>query len=163
MRTLSQTPVSAAREQLVSEFHLIPDWVDRYHFIIDQGRRLQPLRPNDSCCRIRACASLVRVCSAGDAGCLEFRGFAECPIDAGLLAIVFRIYDGHPAEVVLSEDADLVRELALNGRLSCQRLVGLSALVNHVRRHALGCLMLSRCSANDNLQGALRSLESHWG
>ncbi|MCC5857974.1 MAG: SufE family protein [Ectothiorhodospiraceae bacterium] len=145
MRATPPAPIHLARERLVAEFLDIPDWVDRYHFIIEHGSRLQPPRPGDHPQRIGACASLVLVCSGGSAHRLEFRGCAECPIDAGLVAMVFRIYAGQPAEDALVEDVDLVRVLQLPGRLTCQRLLGLTALVAHVRRHALRCLVESRC------------------
>ncbi len=90
-----ETPIGIACRKLLEEFLGLPDWIDRYQFVLEQGRRLPSL---SMACRRRlkrvyGCSSLVGIRGEGDADRLRLVGAVECPIDAGLLAMVFRIYD----------------------------------------------------------------------
>lgn len=149
-----ESPIEAARQQLLDEFLGLPDWVDRYHFIIEQGRRLPSL---SVACRRRlervyGCPSLVGIRGEGDVDRLRLLGTADCPIDAGLLAMVFRIYDGQCAEDVVTTPGEFIRQLQLPGRMSAQRIIGVSMMVHHVRNHALELLLAARLPVCGNRQ-----------
>src|SRR3954465_4272777 len=88
---------------LVAEFDLMGDWEDRYRYVIDLGRELQPLTETErsESNKVRGCASQVwLVTEPGPDGTLAFRGDSDAHIVRGLIAIVVRLYSQRtPGEI----------------------------------------------------------------
>ena len=125
---------------LAAEFDLMGDWEDRYRYIIDLGRELQPLgegeRSDEN--KVRGCASQVWLATEpGDDGTLGFRGDSDAHIVRGLIAILLRLYSGRaPAEILAFEAKAAFDRLGLAGALSAQRSNGLYSMVERIRRDA---------------------------
>jgi cysteine desulfuration protein SufE len=127
-------------DELAAEFDLLGDWEERYRYVIDLGRSLQPLADverNDAN-KVRGCASQVwLVREATQDGRLAFRGDSDAHIVRGLIAILLRLYSGRPPAEILAFDARAAFDrLGLNGALSAQRSNGLHAMVERIRRDA---------------------------
>ena len=127
-------------DELVAEFDLLGDWEERYRYVIDLGRTLEPLseeeRSDDN--KVRGCASQVwLVTEHGAGGALVFRGDSDAHIVRGLIAILLRLYSGRPPAEMLAFDANAAFErLGLSGALSAQRSNGLFSMVERIRRDA---------------------------
>ena len=131
-------------DDLVAEFDLMGDWEDRYRYIIDLGRELQPLADAERSPenKVRGCASQVWLASEpGPGRTLNFRGDSDAHIVRGLIAILLRLYSGRPADQILAFDARAAFDgLGLAGALSAQRSNGLNAMVERIRADARGML-----------------------
>ena len=131
-------------EALATEFALLDDWEDRYRYIIDLGRELEPLSPSEhtEANRVRGCASQVwLVTEPGPGGALHFRGDSDAHIVRGLIAILLRLYSDRPPQDVLKFDAKAAYErLGLEGALTAQRSNGLFSMVERIRRDAAGAV-----------------------
>ncbi len=135
-------------DDIVDDFELLDDWEDRYRYIIELGRSLEPL-PEDAYTdanKVRGCVSQVwlqtRV-EAGDDGTpvLYFVGDSDAHIVRGLVAIMIAYYSGRPAKQVADTDAGpLLARLGLNEHLTPQRSNGLNALVMRMRHEAEAAL-----------------------
>ena len=119
-------------------------WADRHQFIMEQGEGI-PRLPGcwrTSAHRVPDCASRVWVRGSGDAGRLGFLGASDCPMDAGLLGLVFHLFSGEAADDIIATPPRFIEEMGLPGRMSAQRIRGAYAMVHHVRhiaiRHLLG-------------------------
>ena len=127
-------------ETLTAEFALLDDWEDRYRYIIDLGRELEPLSEAEHAeeNRVRGCASQVwLVTEPGAAGALHFRGDSDAHIVRGLIAILLRLYSDRQPQEVLGFDAKAAYErLGLNDALTAQRSNGLFSMVERIRRDA---------------------------
>lgn len=125
--------------ELVEEFSFVDDWEDRYRYVIDLGRALEPL-PDEDCvdaAKVRGCASQVWLLSHADDGIIEFRGQSDAAIVQGLLAILLRLYSGREAAEILSLDAgSAFAALGLGEALSPQRSNGLKAMALRIREVA---------------------------
>ena len=127
-------------DELAAEFDLMDDWEDRYRYIIDLGRDLQPLaegeRTEDN--KVRGCASQVwLVTEPGPGEMLRFRGDSDAHIVRGLIAILLRLYSGRTRDEILAFDARAAFDrLGLAGALSAQRSNGLNSMVERIRRDA---------------------------
>ena len=137
----------AALDDLVEEFTLLDDWEDRYRYIIDLGRTLEPLSEAEHTDqnKVRGCASQVwLVTEPGAAGVLHFRGDSDAHIVRGLIAILFRLYSDRRPEAILKVDAQGAYErLGLSGALTAQRSNGLFSMVERIRRDAHAALAAS--------------------
>jgi cysteine desulfuration protein SufE len=126
--------------ELADEFDVLGDWEQRYRYVIDLGKTLEPLSPEEhsDANKVRGCASQVwLVTELGADGRLNFRGDSDALIVSGLIAILLRLYSGRAPEEILAFDAGKAFEtLGLSGALSRQRSNGLMSMVERIRRDA---------------------------
>ena len=134
----------AALDDLAEEFALLDDWEDRYRYIIDLGRTLEPLAEAEHTDenKVRGCASQVwLVTEPGTGGALHFRGDSDAHIVRGLIAILLRLYSDRRPDEILNVDAKAAYErLGLSGALTAQRSNGLFSMVERIRRDASAAL-----------------------
>jgi cysteine desulfuration protein SufE len=132
--------IAQALEDLTAEFDLLGDWEERYRYVIDLGRTLEPLADAERCDanKVRGCASQVwLIAEPGEGGALAFRGDSDAHIVRGLIAILLRLYSGRPPAEILAFDAKAAFDrLGLAGALSAQRSNGLFSMVQRIRRDA---------------------------
>ena len=136
---MTQT-MSEALAELADELDFLDDWEERYRYIIELGKTLEPLSDEERCERnkVRGCASQVWLVTAPDAGDrLRFRGDSDAHIVRGLIAVLLRLYSGHTRAEIAGFDAKAaVERLGLSEALSSQRANGLAAMVERIRREA---------------------------
>lgn len=129
-----------AFEEIAETFEFLDDWEDRYRHVIDLGRRMEPLEEalRVAATKVEGCASQVWIVphweGEGEGARFHFRGESDAMIVRGLIAVLRALYDGLPAQEVLTVDAggELAR-LGLRDHLSSQRSNGLRAMVERIR------------------------------
>jgi cysteine desulfuration protein SufE len=126
----------------MDDFSVLDDWEDRYRYLIDLGRTLDPL-PEDArtdANKVRGCASQVwleTVVGGGADPVLRFRGDSDAHIVRGLVALTIALFSGRTARAILDVDAPgLFRELGLTEHLTPQRSNGVRALIERIRADA---------------------------
>jgi cysteine desulfuration protein SufE len=136
-------------QNLQSDFELLDDWEDRYRYIIELGRTLEPLPPDlkTEATKVRGCVSQVWLASETDDGAngegpvLHFRGDSDAHIVRGLIAVVFALYNGKSAKEILAVDPETVfAALGLKDHLTPQRSNGLASMVKRIRTDAEAAL-----------------------
>ena len=144
---MTQPTAAAALDILAEEFALFDDWEDRYRYIIDLGRTLEPLSEDEhsEANKVRGCASQVWLVTEPNVdGVLRFRGDSDAHIVRGLIAILLQLYSGRTPEQILAVDAQGAYErLGLSGALTAQRSNGLFSMVERMRRDAHAVLASS--------------------
>lgn len=134
--------IRAAQREVIEEFSLFEDWMDRYQYLIDLGRRLpefpEALRTEEN--RIRGCQSQVWFVAEEKDGRLEFRATSDAAIVSGLIALLLRLYSGRYPQDILDTPPDFVAELQLESHLSPTRSNGLSSMLTAIRRFAAEAL-----------------------
>ncbi len=130
--------VTAAQQEVIEEFALFDDWMDRYQYIIDLGRRLpefpDELRTEDNL--IRGCQSQVWFVAEQRDGRLYFQAISDAAIVSGLIAILLRLYSGRDPEDILESPPDFVEALQLQSHLSPTRSNGLGSMLEAIRGFA---------------------------
>ncbi|WP_270730141.1 SufE family protein [Shimia sp. Alg240-R146] len=125
-----------AFEEIVEDFEFLEDWEDRYRYVIDQGKSMEPL---DEAFRVPAtkvdgCASQVWLHPKIEAGVFSFEGASDAMIVSGLIAVLRKLYNGVPVAEVTKVDARAeMTRLGLNEHLSSQRSNGLRAMIERIR------------------------------
>ena len=135
-------------EDIQSDFALLDDWEDRYRYVIELGRTLEPLSEaeHSDANKVRGCASQVWLttnASKDDRGDerLTFRGDSDAHIVRGLIAILFAIYSERTAKDILATDVQgILGGLGLREHLTPQRSNGLNSMVERVRADAMRAL-----------------------
>jgi cysteine desulfuration protein SufE len=126
----------------------LPDWEDKYRYVIELGRSLEPLYDADrnESSRVRGCVSQVwilheeREDSRGHK-VLHFRGDSDSHLVRGLVAIALALYsDRTPEEIVAVNALSIFRELGLEQHLTPQRSNGVRSMINRIRSDALACV-----------------------
>ena len=127
---------TAAFEEIVEDFEFIEDWEDRYRYVIEQGKAMDPLDDalKVAATKVDGCASQVWLHPTIEGGVLTFDGDSDAMIVRGLIAVLRKLYNGLSLSDVLAVDAKAEMErLGLNEHLSSQRSNGLRAMIERVR------------------------------
>jgi cysteine desulfuration protein SufE len=135
-------------DEIIENFALLEEWDDRYRYLIELGRALEPLpeAARSDLNKVQGCASQVWVSTAikpdGAGGpVLEFVGDSDAHIVRGLIAVLLALYSGKPARDILSTDAIATFEtLGLREHLTPQRSNGFRSMVNRIQRDAQAAL-----------------------
>ena len=134
--------VAEAQEELIEELRFFDDWMDRYQYLIDLGRRLPefPEAERVDGNKIRGCQSQVWFVAKEKDGRLEFRAISDAAIVSGLIAVLLRIYSGKKPQEILDTPPDFVKALQLEAHLSPTRSNGLASMLKAIRDFAAGAL-----------------------
>ena len=129
--------------EIVSNFELLDDWEERYRYLIELGRLMEPLpdEAHSDVNKVQGCASQVwlqtDVKSSAGQPVLHLIGDSDAHIVRGLVALLISLYDGKTASEALSTDAlGLFKELGLSEHLTPQRSNGVRSMVERIRRDA---------------------------
>lgn len=130
-------------DEIIENFEFMDDWEDRYRYVIELGRELEPLDPADynEEHKVRGCASQVWLATEregeADRPVLKFRGDSDAHIVRGLIAILVALYSGKRAEEIMQLDAEQVfSQMGLREHLTPQRSNGLASMVQRVKQDA---------------------------
>ncbi|MCX7900058.1 MAG: SufE family protein [Methylocystis sp.] len=125
---------------IIGNFELLDEWEDRYRYLIELGRTLEPLPPEayTDANKVRGCASQVWLLTTREpGGVIKFRGDSDAHIVKGLVALVLALYSGRTAEEIIATDAQpLFKELGLAEHLTPQRANGLRSMVERIKNEA---------------------------
>lgn len=123
-----------AQQELVEEFEMFDNWMDRYQYIIDMGKQLPdfPEERRTEEFKIQGCQSNVWMCheQAGDK--LVFKATSDAAIVSGLIAVLLRIYSERTAEEINQTEPHFLKDLGLDKHLSPTRSNGLHAMLERI-------------------------------
>jgi cysteine desulfuration protein SufE len=134
-------------DQIIANFELLDDWEDRYRYVIDLGRHLDPLPEAErtETNKVRGCASQVWLWTKAEGHgrtlVLRFHGDSDALIVRGLVAIALTLFDRKtPAEILATNAEAVFDRLELRQHLTAQRSNGLRALVQRIKSDAEAAL-----------------------
>jgi cysteine desulfuration protein SufE len=131
-------------DDIRENFELLEDWDDRYRYVIELGRTLEPMpeAEHSAANKVQGCASQVWLSkklerSNTDEALLKYLGDSDAHIVRGLIAILLTLYSGHTPQQILATDAIAIfNELGFREHLTPQRSNGLRAMVERIRTDA---------------------------
>ena len=130
-------------DDIRDNFALLDDWDDRYRYVIELGRTLDPLPEAEHSAenKVQGCVSQVWLSKQlgrnGEAVVLNYRGDSDAHIVRGLIAILFVFYSGKPARDIVEGDAiALFNRLGLREHLTPQRSNGFKSMVERIKADA---------------------------
>jgi cysteine desulfuration protein SufE len=134
----AEPTAAAAIAEIGEELAIFDDWMERYQFIIDMGRKL-PAFPDEwanDAHRVPGCQSRVWMEAVLRDGALYFAGISDAAIVSGLIALLLRVYSGRPPDEIIATDPVFLKDLGLLEALSTNRGNGIAAMARKVREIA---------------------------
>lgn len=134
----AESSCAEAIEAIGDELGLFDDWMERYQYIIELGRKLPPFPQewqNDTH-RVPGCQSQVWLEGKIEGGKLYFAGASDATIVQGLVALLLRVYSGRSRKEILATGAQFLHDLGLVKALSTNRGNGVEAMAQAIRRFA---------------------------
>jgi len=127
------------QDEIVEEFSVFGDWLDRYNYLIELGNRIQPmndqLKTNENL--INGCQSKVWLSAEYDNGRIRFEADSDAIIVKGIVALLVRVLNNRTPEEILENDLYFIDRISLKQNLSPTRSNGLLAMVKKMRLYAL--------------------------
>ena len=130
--------IEEAKQNLIDEFEFLGDWMQRYEYIIELGRKLPGLAEDKQVDGhlVPGCQSRVWFYARRDESRLYFDADSDALIVRGLVALLLRIYSGRTPEEILNTPPDFFEVLELGSHLSGSRANGLHAMVQRILLYA---------------------------
>jgi cysteine desulfuration protein SufE len=140
--------VQDAQSALIEEFQFFDDWMDRYQYIIDLGRRLPAFPENAKIDhnKIKGCQSQVWFTAEMTNGRLHFQAISDAAIVSGLIAVLLRIYNDREPQDIVASPTEFVAALGLEQHLSPTRSNGLAAMLKAIDAHAAEAVKAAKYS-----------------
>jgi cysteine desulfuration protein SufE len=130
-------------DDIRDNFALLDDWDDRYRYVIELGRTLEPLPEAEHSAenKVQGCVSQVwlskQLARDGDGVVLKYRGDSDAHIVRGLIAILLTLYSGRsPQEILKTNAVEVFDEFGFRDHLTPQRSNGLRSMVERIRNDA---------------------------
>ena len=130
--------IDTAQQELIDEFRFFDNWMDRYQYIIDMGRKLPrfPAQAQTDDNLLKGCQSRVWLITNPSDSRLEFQAISDSAIVSGLIAILMRVYSGRQATEILNTPPAFIEAIGLDQHLSPTRSNGLNAMIGAIRQAA---------------------------
>ncbi len=131
--------IEAIQEELIDEFSMFEDWMQRYEYMIDLGKSLplidENLKTNDKL--IKGCQSKVWLNSEMQDGKIKFTADSDAIITKGIIAILVRVFSNQKPQAILDANTDFIDEIGLKEHLSPTRANGLVSMIKQMKMYAL--------------------------
>jgi len=123
------------KEEVVESFSMYDEWLDKYEYIIDLGKSLEPLpeekKTEDKL--IKGCQSRVWLDSELRDGRIYFSADSDAIITKGIISLLISVYSGRTAEEIAADDFSFVEEIGLKENLSPTRANGLASMIERIK------------------------------
>jgi cysteine desulfuration protein SufE len=126
-------------ESLVAEFKGMEDWEDRYKFIIQMGKMMDPMDDslkNDNL-KVKGCQSQVWLWPELKDGKIYFQADSDASIVRGLVAMLVKVYSGSTPDEILATKPTFLEEIGIREHLSMSRSSGLSSMLKQISMYAI--------------------------
>lgn len=127
-------------KEIVEEFEIFPDWMEKYEYIIDLGKELPSIKSDYKTdeYRISGCQSQVWLHAWKDNGHIHFEADSDAIITKGIIALLIRALDGLSPEEILNADLEFINVIGLKEHLSPTRANGLLSMIKQMKLYAVG-------------------------
>lgn len=127
------------QQEIIEEFSMYEDWMDKYAYLIELGNDLEELDAKDKNDQniIKGCQSRVWLVADIKDGKVYFKGESDAVIVKGLVALLLRVVSGRTPKELLETELHFIDDLGLKQHLSPTRSNGLLAMVKQIRLYAV--------------------------
>lgn len=132
--------IKEIQEEIVEEFSVYDDWMDKYNYLIELGRDLPPIDPKYKTDEylIEGCTSKVWLHAAlDDEDRMVLTADSDAIITRGIVALLIRVFSGHTPEEIKDADTGFLDRIGLKEHLSPTRANGLASMVKQIKMYAI--------------------------
>jgi cysteine desulfuration protein SufE len=138
--------IKEIQNEIVSEFSMFDDWMERYEYIIELGKGLpiieEQFKTEDNI--IKGCQSKVWVHAEEKDGKVVFSADSDAILTKGIIAILIRAFSNQTPAAILEANTDFVDEIGLKEHLSATRANGLVSMIKKIKMYALAFNSLNK-------------------
>ena len=131
--------IQETEEEIVEEFALFDNWEDKYEYIINLGKKLEPLdakfKIDEN--KIKGCQSQVWLTADEKEGRIYFKADSDAVIVRGLVSMLIRVLSGHTAREILDAKLEFIDRIGMKNHLAQTRSNGLLSMVKQMKNYAL--------------------------
>ena len=131
--------IEEIQEEIVDEFSMFDDWMQRYEYIIELGKSLplidEKYKTEENI--IKGCQSKVWVHADEKDGNVVFTADSDAILTKGIIAILIRAFSNHSPKEILEANTDFIDEIGLKEHLSPTRANGLVSMIKQIKMYAL--------------------------
>jgi cysteine desulfuration protein SufE len=126
-------------DQLIKEFELLDDWMDKYNYIIELGRELPLIDAQYKTPQylIAGCQSQVWLHASYQDGKIRFTADSNAIITKGIIFLLIKVLDGRTPDEILNASLDYIDKIGLKEHLSPTRSNGLLSMIKQIKMYAL--------------------------
>lgn len=131
--------IKEIQEEIIDEFSMFDDWMERYGYIIDLGKSL-PLIDSQhkiDANLIKGCQSKVWLHSELKEDTLVFTADSDAILTKGIVALLLRVFSDQKAEDILAADTSFIDQIGLKEHLSPTRANGLVSMIKQIKMYAI--------------------------
>lgn len=131
--------IQETQAEIVAEFSMFDDWMERYEYIIELGKSLpvisEQFKTEEN--SIKGCQSKVWVHANQEKDKLFFTADSDAILTKGIIAILIRAFSNQSASAILEANTDFIDEIGLKEHLSPTRANGLVSMIKKIKMYAL--------------------------
>ena len=131
--------IKEIQEEIIDEFSMFDDWMERYEYIIELGKSL-PIIDNKYKLEenlIKGCQSKVWLYSELEDQNVKFTADSDAILTKGIVALLLRVYSGQKPEDILVAETQFIDEIGLKEHLSPTRANGLVSMLKQIKMYAI--------------------------
>lgn len=134
--------IEEKQQEIIDEFSIYNDWMEKYEYIIELGKELpiisSELKTKDRL--IEGCQSQVWLDANIVDGKVQFTADSDAIITKGIIGLLIRVYNNETADEILKNEPFFIQEIGLQEHLSPTRSNGLASMVKNIKLLALAAL-----------------------
>lgn len=131
--------IKEIQEEIIDEFSMFEDWMERYEYIIELGKSLplidEVYKLDENL--IKGCQSKVWLHSKLNGETIEFTADSDAILTKGIVALLLRVFSNQTPQAILDADTNFIDEIGLKEHLSPTRANGLVSMVKQIKMYAI--------------------------
>jgi len=131
--------IQDTQQEIISEFEIFDDWMDKYNFLIDQSKELPAIDPKYKTKEylIEGCQSKVWLRADYQNGKVKFTADSDAIITKGIIALLIRILSDRKPDEIINANLDFIDKTGLRQNLSPTRSNGLLSMIKQMKLYAI--------------------------
>jgi len=127
------------QEEIVDEFSMFDDWMQRYEYIIELGKNLPLIKEEFKIDEnlIKGCQSKVWLQGEQNEDKIIFTADSDAILTKGIIAILIRVFSNQTPKDIIDADMGFIDEIGLKEHLSPTRANGLVSMIKNIKMYAL--------------------------
>jgi len=131
--------IKEIQEEIIDEFSMFDDWMERYEYIIELGRSIplieEQFKTDDNI--IKGCQSKVWLYATLNGGKIIYSADSDAILTKGIVALLLRVFSGHTPQEILDADTSFIDAIGLKEHLSPTRANGLVSMIKQLKLYAV--------------------------
>ena len=131
--------IKETEQQIVEEFSLFTEWLDKYEYLIELGRSLPIINESgkEEKNLIKGCQSRVWLAADYTDGKIYFTADSDAIITKGIVSLLVRVFSGRTPQEIIDADLSFIKEIGLEENLSPTRANGLLSMIRQIKFYAV--------------------------